>query len=355
MDIKKLIQELTPEEKLYLVAGQNFMYTVPVERLNIPSISMADGPHGLRKQLSGGDNGVSTSEPSTSFPTAATVASGWDPENARKVGKGIAEECKHYGVHVVLGPGVNIKRNPLCGRNFEYYSEDPLLASEMGIGEVEGVQEQGVGVSLKHFALNNAFAQYAPTREFGTIQIAAFGIAQTVMMIFLMPTMGIQQGVGPIIGYNWGARNAARVLSALKLGMVLISAICVFGCIMQLWLATPLSRCFASDPDVVSAGAFGLRIGCCMIWCIGINITANVYFQSIGRPRTAILLSLLRQVLCLLPCVWILPMLMPARPVLAIWLAMPISDALAFVATIPPLSREIRRLRAGRFPASSAA
>lgn len=156
MDIKKLIQELTPEEKVYLVAGQNFMYTVPVERLNIPSLSMADGPHGLRKQLSGGDNGVSMSEPSTSFPTAATVASGWDPENARKVGKGIAEECKHYGVHVVLGPGVNIKRNPLCGRNFEYYSEDPLLASEMGIGEVEGVQEQGVGVSLKHFALNNA-------------------------------------------------------------------------------------------------------------------------------------------------------------------------------------------------------
>lgn len=209
--------------------------------------------------------------------------------------------------------------------------------------------------SIINFALNNAFAQYAPTREFGTIQIAAFGIAQTVMMIFLMPTMGIQQGVGPIIGYNWGARNAARVLSALKLGIILISAICVFGCFMQLWLATPLSRCFASAPDVVSAGAFGLRIGCCMIWCIGVNVTANVYFQSIGRPRTAILLSLLRQVLCLLPCVWILPMLMPARPVLAIWLAMPISDVLAFVATIPPLSREIRRLRAGRFPASSAA
>ena len=209
--------------------------------------------------------------------------------------------------------------------------------------------------SIINFALNNAFAQYAPTREFGTIQIAAFGIAQTVMMIFLMPTMGIQQGVGPIIGYNWGARNAARVLSALKLGIILISAICVFGCIMQLWLATPLSRCFASAPDVVSAGAFGLRIGCCMIWCIGVNVTANVYFQSIGRPRTAILLSLLRQVLCLLPCVWILPMLMPARPVLAIWLAMPISDVLAFVATIPPLWKEVGRLRAGQFPSSTAA
>ena len=156
MDIKTLLQELTPEEKAYLVAGQNFMYTAPVERLHIPALSMSDGPHGLRKQASGGDNGVSMSEPATSFPTAATVASGWDPENARKVGEGIAAECRHYGVHVILGPGVNIKRNPLCGRNFEYYSEDPFLASEMGIGEVEGVQAQGVGVSLKHFALNNA-------------------------------------------------------------------------------------------------------------------------------------------------------------------------------------------------------
>lgn len=156
MDIKKLLQELTPEEKAYLVAGQNFMYTASVERLNIPALSMSDGPHGLRKQAAGGDNGVMGSEPATSFPTAATVASGWDPENARKVGEGIAAECRHYGVHVILGPGVNIKRDPLCGRNFEYYSEDPFLASEMGIGEVEGVQAQGVGVSLKHFALNNA-------------------------------------------------------------------------------------------------------------------------------------------------------------------------------------------------------
>ena len=156
MDIKTLLQELTPEEKAYLVAGQNFMYTASVERLNIPALSMSDGPHGLRKQASGGDNGVMGSEPATSFPTAATVASGWDPENARKVGEGIAAECRHYGVHVILGPGVNIKRNPLCGRNFEYYSEDPFLASEMGIGEVKGVQAQGVGVSLKHFALNNA-------------------------------------------------------------------------------------------------------------------------------------------------------------------------------------------------------
>ena len=117
---------------------------------------MSDGPHGLRKQIGSGDNGVSQSEPSTAFPTAACTASGWNPENLIKMGRAIAKECRHYGVHTLLGPGVNIKRNPLCGRNFEYFSEDPLLAGVMGAAEVEGVQSEGVGVSLKHFALNNS-------------------------------------------------------------------------------------------------------------------------------------------------------------------------------------------------------
>ena len=117
---------------------------------------MSDGPHGLRKQLEGGDNGVTRSEPATAFPTAATLACGWDPENAWIMGAAIAEECRHYGVHVLLGPGVNIKRNPLCGRNFEYFSEDPLLAGVMGANQVEGLQSKGVGASLKHFALNNS-------------------------------------------------------------------------------------------------------------------------------------------------------------------------------------------------------
>ena len=156
MDIEKLIDELTLEEKAALVSGTDFMYTNPVPRLDIPSLCMADGPHGLRKQLEGGDNGVSKSEPATAFPTAACTASGWNPENTRKMGAAIAKECRHYGVHVLLGPGVNLKRNPLCGRNFEYFSEDPYLASELAIGEVEGLQSGGVGVSVKHFALNNS-------------------------------------------------------------------------------------------------------------------------------------------------------------------------------------------------------
>lgn len=155
-DILKLLQELTTEEKAALVSGTDFMYTNPVPRLNIPSIRMSDGPHGLRVQKEGGDNGVTGSEPATAFPTAVSTASGWNPDNTYKMGEAIAEEALHYGVNVLLGPGVCIKRNPLCGRNFEYFSEDPLLAGKMGAAEVNGVQSKNVGVSVKHFALNNA-------------------------------------------------------------------------------------------------------------------------------------------------------------------------------------------------------
>ncbi|MFN2926760.1 glycoside hydrolase family 3 C-terminal domain-containing protein [Lachnospiraceae bacterium YH-ros2228] len=147
---------MTVEEKVALVSGTDFFYTNPIPRLGIPSLCMSDGPHGLRKQIGEGDNGISQSEPATAFPTAATVATSWNPENARRLGEAIGEECKYYDVHTILGPGINIKRNPLCGRNFEYYSEDPLLAGVMGTAEVEGVQSTGVGVSLKHFALNNS-------------------------------------------------------------------------------------------------------------------------------------------------------------------------------------------------------
>lgn len=156
MDVQTILAELTLEEKAALVAGTDFMYTNPVPRLGIPSIRMSDGPHGLRVQMKGGDNGVSGSEPATAFPTAAATASSWNPDNTYKIGAALAEECSHYGINVVLGPGTNIKRNPLGGRNFEYFSEDPLLAGKMAAAEVNGVQSKGAGVSVKHFALNNS-------------------------------------------------------------------------------------------------------------------------------------------------------------------------------------------------------
>lgn len=156
MDIRRLLSKLTVEEKAALVSGTDFMYTNIVPRLGIPSLHMSDGPHGLRVQTEGGDNGVTGSLPATAFPTAATVASGWNPENSYRIGRAIGKEAHKYGIHVVLGPGANIKRNPTAGRNFEYFSEDPYLAGKMAAAEVNGIQSEGVGVSVKHFALNNS-------------------------------------------------------------------------------------------------------------------------------------------------------------------------------------------------------
>ena len=156
MDAKQLLNELTTEEKATLVAGTNFMFTSAIDRLKIPQIRMSDGPHGLRVQTGSWDNGVSNSLPATAFPTAACTASGWNPQNAYKMGEAIAKECLHYGVNILLGPANNIKRNPLCGRNFEYFSEDPYLAGAMATAQVKGVQNNGVGVCVKHFALNNS-------------------------------------------------------------------------------------------------------------------------------------------------------------------------------------------------------
>jgi len=156
MQVKHLLKDMTLEEKAALLSGADFMGTNPIARLGIPALCMADGPHGLRKQLKDADNGSGRSEPATAFPTASMTACGWNPANMEKMGSAIADECRAANVHVLLGPGVNIKRNPRCGRNFEYYSEDPLLSGAVGAAFTRGVQGKGVGVSVKHFAANNA-------------------------------------------------------------------------------------------------------------------------------------------------------------------------------------------------------
>ena len=156
MDINEILRKMTLEEKAALVSGTDFMYTNPIPRLGLKSVRMSDGPHGLRVQTEAGDNGVSQSEPATCFPTAVTLASTFNTAYVRAVGEAIGREAEHYGVDVLLGPGVNIKRNPLAGRNFEYYSEDPHLAGKLGAAFVMGVQSRGVDVAVKHFALNNS-------------------------------------------------------------------------------------------------------------------------------------------------------------------------------------------------------
>lgn len=155
-DIQALISRMTLEEKASLCSGLDFWHTKGVERLGIPSLMVTDGPHGLRKQNQDADHlGLHNSVPATCFPSAAGMASSWNRELIRKVGEALGKECQAENVAVLLGPGANIKRSPLCGRNFEYFSEDPYLSSEMAANHIKGVQSQGVGTSLKHFAANN--------------------------------------------------------------------------------------------------------------------------------------------------------------------------------------------------------
>ncbi|WP_242255908.1 glycoside hydrolase family 3 C-terminal domain-containing protein [Bacillus cereus group sp. BfR-BA-01379] len=155
-DIKRIISQMTLEEKASLCSGLDFWNTKGIERLGIPSIMVTDGPHGLRKQAEGADHlGIYNSIPSTCFPSAVGLASTWNKELINQVGVALGEECQAENVGALLGPGANIKRSPLCGRNFEYFSEDPYLSSQMAANHVKGVQSQGVGTSLKHFAANN--------------------------------------------------------------------------------------------------------------------------------------------------------------------------------------------------------
>lgn len=151
MNIDRLIAELTVEEKIKLLSGGDFWHTEAVERLDIPAVTLTDGPHGVR--LAEGGN-LEDSQPATSFPIEALAASGWNKELLKKMGEAIATECHNYDVGVLLGPGVNGKRSPLGGRNFEYYSEDPYLNAEMGISFVKGVQSKGIGTSVKHYVAN---------------------------------------------------------------------------------------------------------------------------------------------------------------------------------------------------------
>lgn len=156
MDVKKMIQKMTLEEKAGLCSGKDFWHFKGVERLGIPAIMVCDGPHGLRKQEGEADMmGINESIPAVCFPTASALAASFDRELIRRVGETIGEECRAEGVSVILGPGVNMKRTPLCGRNFEYFTEDPYHASEAAAAFINGVQSMHVGTSMKHFLANN--------------------------------------------------------------------------------------------------------------------------------------------------------------------------------------------------------
>jgi beta-glucosidase len=154
--VEHIIEKMTLEEKAAFCSGADFWHLKGLERLGIPEIMITDGPHGLRKAVDDGDQAsLGQNLPATCFPTASALAATWNRELIQRVGEALGEECLEAKVSVILGPGANIKRSPLCGRNFEYYSEDPYLTGEMAASFIQGVQRKGVGTSLKHYAVNN--------------------------------------------------------------------------------------------------------------------------------------------------------------------------------------------------------
>jgi beta-glucosidase len=154
-DVKNLIAQMTLDEKASLCSGLDFWHLKGIERLGIPSIMVTDGPHGLRKQANGSSQIDLVGVPATCFPTASALAATWNRDLIYRVGEALGEECLEEKVGVILGPGANLKRSPLCGRNFEYFSEDPYLTGEIAKSHIKGVQSKGIGTSLKHYAVNN--------------------------------------------------------------------------------------------------------------------------------------------------------------------------------------------------------
>ena len=174
--INNLIKKMTLEEKAALCTGASPWTTTPIKRLGLPELTVSDGPHGVRRVVNV-DDLVATSLPATCFPTASCMASTWDVDLIYAMGQALAEECIALKVDVVLGPGANMKRTPLGGRNFEYYSEDPYLAGQLAVGFIDGVQSKGVGTSLKHFAANN--------QEFQRLAISSEMDERTLREIYL--------------------------------------------------------------------------------------------------------------------------------------------------------------------------
>ena len=219
------------------------------------------------------------------------------------------------------------------------------LAKPCGIGFAPFLQ-QLLG-SLINVVLPAAFAKWAVDEASATTQIASLGVFQSVLILVVLPILGAQQGIQPIIGYNWGARNYRRVRSALFLGFWVTTVLCVFATLVQ--VVPPFPRLLAGifvpsdNPTLLSIATRDLQVSNCMLWCIGLNVVATTFFQSIGHPKTAIVLSTLRQGACLLPTAWLLPYFLEDHA-FGVWLSMPVSDVLCCLMTIVPIALYIRFL-----------
>lgn len=234
MKAEDLLKQLTTEEKAALLSGKGEWESRDIPRLNIPSVFFSDGPHGLRRQEGAGDHlGLNASIPATCFPTAATVANSWDEALGEEIGAALGEEATAQGVDVLLGPGLNMKRSPLCGRNFEYFSEDPILAGKMAASYIRGIQSQQVYACPKHFAVNSretrrmAMNAVVDERTLREIYLTAFEIAvkeggaKAIMSAYnevngeyanenkhlLVDILREEWGFDGIVVTDWGASN----------------------------------------------------------------------------------------------------------------------------------------------------
>ena len=185
---KSIIEAMSLEEKAALLSGKNYWETQELDKYNVPSIFLSDGPNGVRKQIKAANRlGLNPSLPATCFPSSSTLANSWDSSLLELVGKTIGEEAVSEKVNVLLGPGINIKRNPLCGRNFEYYSDDPLLSGKMAAAFIRGVQSNGISACVKHFACNN--------QEYRRLSIDTIVDERTLREIYLTPfEIAIKEG-----------------------------------------------------------------------------------------------------------------------------------------------------------------
>ena len=229
-----IIDQLTLKEKASLVSGKDFWQTVNIDRVGIPSAFLSDGPHGVRRQAAAADHlGLNASIPATCYPTAATMANSWDPELGEGLGQRLGQEAAVQKVNVLLGPGMNMKRNPLCGRNFEYFSEDPYLAGKMAAGYVRGIQSNGISACVKHFACNDqeenrmTLDSVLDERTFREIYLTAFEIAvkegktKSIMSAYnlingvyanenehlLCDILRKEWGFGGLVVTDWGGNN----------------------------------------------------------------------------------------------------------------------------------------------------
>jgi len=221
-------------------------------------------------------------------------------------------------------------------RRIGFYRD--LVFRTSGVGFAPFLQQ--LLSSLIVASLQFAFTKWMPDEASRTAEIASLGVFNGALILVFMPMLGCQQGLQPIFGYNWGARNFRRVRSALKTGLLITSVLTFLAFVIQVVPPFPMwmARLFVSaeNPEICALAAHDLQVSNCMIWCISLNVVATTYYQSIGRPGMSIVLSVLRQGVVLLPIVWFLPYFLDDKP-LAIWLSMPVSDVLCNLATIPPL------------------